>query len=179
MIHLIHRQLVVGIHGTGDGGVVDSGGDVDAAAGGGDVEREEKGAGVAGLSSDGVADGLELGEGEEGWENVEEDQRHFLLIVEGVEDAGLEGGEGGVGWGEDAQAVGGFPQLRVDAVGGLGEFEEADECCEAAGLFKNLGYVGWTGRSRSLSLSLNQGFGALQENDEEEREREVFHFLDQ
>lgn len=101
VVHLIHRQLVVGVYAVRHRGLVDAGGDVDLAAGGGDVERERPVGAVAGLSAERVAHGLELSGGEERWEDVELNQRHLLLVGEGVEGAGGEVGEGVIGRGED------------------------------------------------------------------------------
>ncbi|KAF7823417.1 hypothetical protein G2W53_021561 [Senna tora] len=132
LIHLVHRQLLVGIHIPADRRVHHPRRHVHRAPGARDVQGEPIGV-VPGLRPDGVAEGVETGEGDEGGYDVELDELVLLLVGEGVEEAGLEGGEGVVGGGEEGEAVVGVGELGVDLGGNLGRLEEADEGGEPAG----------------------------------------------
>lgn len=123
-------------------------------SGGRDVEREFSWAGVAGLSSQRVANCLELGNGEERGDHVELDQLVLLLIGEGVERARLEAREGVVGRGKNGHCVAGVVELVIDLVAHLGGAKEAEEDGELTGFFEDFGDVWGAGRDRWGSRSL-------------------------
>ncbi|KAG6493150.1 hypothetical protein ZIOFF_048127 [Zingiber officinale] len=125
------------VEGGFDGGFDDAGGDVGLVGiggrGGGDVEGEDAGL-AGGLGGEGVAGGLEGGEGVVAGEDVEEHQLDLLLLGQGVESAGGEGGEGVVGGGEDGEAVEAVVELAVDLLVHAGLLEEANEGGELTSL---------------------------------------------
>ncbi|GER51082.1 B-cell receptor-associated 31-like, partial [Striga asiatica] len=61
LVHLVHRQLAVGVDGVSHGGIVNAGGDIDLVAGGCDVDLKPA---VPCLGPDRVAHRLELGQRE-------------------------------------------------------------------------------------------------------------------
>lgn len=115
------------------------------AAVGGDVERVL--VGVGGLSLDGVAQRLEVGDGYERRDEVELEELDFLLVGELVERAGLEAREGVIWRGEEGQLAVGAAELVVDLIADFGAPKEAEEDGELPGFDEDLVDVGSGGRT--------------------------------
>ncbi|KAL5973028.1 hypothetical protein ACLOJK_039835 [Asimina triloba] len=71
---MLNDELAVGVDGVTDAGVVNSGGDIDGSPIGGDVEGEFVFVSAVGVGADGVADCLELVEGDEVGDDGELDE---------------------------------------------------------------------------------------------------------
>lgn len=109
------------------------------------------------LSSDRVADGLEIFKGVEFRENMVLNEQDFLLVGELVEGAGREIVESVISGSKHSHAIIGAVELDVDLVADLGSVEELDEdAVIPAGLFQNRRDVDWPRRSWRRSLSLSQ-----------------------
>lgn len=103
---------------------------------------------AGGLRVDGVAGGLEGGEGVEAGEDVVEHESNLLLRGEPVECALLQAGEGSVGGGEDGKAVVGIVELALDLLTYSSVPEEAEEGRVVIGLLENGGEVEATAARR-------------------------------